>query len=119
MTDPGFSQALAKVVDRLMDRFIPELVPPRDRREKIALRLSAFIGAIVWGGGLVVYLRSIDEFISLKNFLTLLFVLLLICLLLTWLIARSFDRGRPLTYFFLGLTVPALSVRILRLAFPL
>ena len=119
MTDPGFSQALAKVVDRLMDRFLPEPVSPHDRGEEIALWLGAFIGAIVWGGGLVVYLSSIDEFISPKNFLTLLFVLLPIYLLLTWLIARSFDRGRPLTYFFRGLIVPALSFRILRLAFPL
>ena len=68
---------------------------------------------------MVVYLNiNSPGFISSENFLTLLFVLLMVCLLFTWLIARSFDRGRPLMFFLWGLIFPTLSVRIVRLAFP-
>ena len=117
MTDPGLSQALAKVVDRLMDRFIPKPVSPRDRGEEIARWLGAFIGGVFWEAALLGYLISI-EFVNSKNILIYIFSCSMICLLFTWLIVRSFDRGRPLTYFFLGLTVPVLSSRMLRLGFP-
>ena len=119
MTDPGFSQALAKVVDRLMDRFLPELVPPRDLAEKLALWFSALIGTTFWGGALVLYLdSSSSEFVSPENFLTFMISCSMICLIFTLLIARSFDRGRPLMFFFWGLIFPTLSFRILKLAFP-
>lgn len=119
MTDPGLGQALAKVVDRLMDRFLPDPVSPRDPGEKAALWFSAFIGTTFWGGALVLYLDSnSSEFVSPENLLAFMIIYSMICLMFTLLIAVSFDRGRPLTYFFLGLAVPTLSFRMLRLAFP-
>ena len=119
MNGPRLSEELAKVVNRLMDRFLPEPVRPRDPGEKAALWLSTFIGALFWWGALVAYLlASSSEFVSSGNLLILTGLSLLACPVFTLLIMTSFDRGRPLTYFFLGLTVPTLSFRILRLGFP-
>ena len=117
MSDSRLNQELASVVNRLMDRFLPEPVTPSGRGDSIALWFSAFLGTLVWAGGLIAYLM-VAEVVSSGNFLVFAGLSILVGVLLMWLIARSFDRGRPLTFFFLGLIVPTLTVRILRVAFP-
>ena len=119
MSDPRLSDEFAKVVNRLMDRFLPETVRPRDRREEIAVWVSTIIGTFFWVGAMVLYLFNNEPGIfSPGNRLIFAGPLSAACILSIWLIMSSFKRGRPLKYFFLGLGVPSLTFRILNLAFP-
>ena len=110
---------VAKVLDRLVDRFFPEDVRPREPEKWATRWLNTPFGTLFWWGALMMYLlASSSDFVSSGNFNIVLVLSSLACPLFTLLIMKSFDRGRPLTYFFLGLTVPTLSFRILRLGFP-
>ena len=119
MSDSRLSEELAKVVNRLTDRFLPESVRPRGLGEEIAIWFSTVIGTIFWVGAMVLYLADNEPgFLSPDNRLAFTGLSSAACILSIWLIMSSFDRGRPLTYFFLGLTVPILTFRILSLGFP-
>ena len=138
MSDTAFNRALATVLNRLLDRFLPPLRSPRTVREKCGLWLSAFLGTFTMGaaatlygfaaksdpGSLVSRILAVftngsqSDYRVDTDFLWLVPVLVApMMIMFTLLIISSFNRGRPLTFYLWGLAFPALAAKILRLAF--
>ena len=117
---------LAKAVARLVERWVPELSSKYETPNRKDSGGAAFIGTAIWGTGAFVYMTRIDNTISddmafASPFVFMFWfvnVLVLVCIISTGLIMKSFDRGRPLTFFFRGLIFPTLALTVLRFAFP-
>lgn len=138
MTDPGFSQALARVVDRLMDRLFPPVSDNFKNPTIMTKILPTLFGMLVWNTGWVIYLvesssgGSIDSpvfssggskdspvFSILEVHPIFIFAILSVYdSIFTALIVTSFERGRPLNFFFRGVIFPVVTIGILRYAFP-
>lgn len=64
------------------------------------------------------YLSQNFGILGTELILLLIGILIALNLMFTFLIAWSFDRGRPLDFFFRGLIFPTATVVILSFAFP-
>ena len=121
---PGASGVFAKFLNRIIDRLLPD--DPKENISDHGKRWAIFAGLFLWCvyGGIVEYSRS-GASSSTGEFERLPFVwemipgifLVLLSFMLWYFIYRSFERGRPLTFFFLGLIFPTIALRMLRFAF--
>ena len=123
--DPTFRDELMKAVNRMIDRFVPEFSRKYEKPNRQESNLAAFLGAVVWASAALVYMIQIDNLpyypnfgFSFSFFLWFVGTSLIACLAFTLLIVRSFDRGRPLTFFLRGLIFPTPALTVLEFAFP-
>lgn len=121
---PGASGAFEELLNRITKRLLPD--DPKEDISDRSKRWAIFAGLFFWCvyGGISEYSRSgaksnTGEFKSLPFVWEIIpyMFLVLLSLALWYFIYRSFERGRPLTFFFLGLLFPTIALSMLRIAF--
>lgn len=127
------SAAFGKILDKISDRMFPDENDPKNKISKRSKTLATFAGSYIWciygsqwiiaktnvstvkRGSSTGVLEDLNLFDRLDYFS--IFLIMLLGSLFIPLICGSFDRGRPLTFFFWGLIFPTMALRILDLAF--
>ena len=122
MSDEKLSGAMATLVNRLTDRFLPK---PTPHGWRVVFGCS-LVGGLVWAVAATLFEvarsgSSVSPFLGdvAGNLIFLVFALAFASSgVLSILLAASFRRGSPLVFYFYGLLMPVFTVRVLRYAVP-
>ena len=123
---PMVRNGLAKAVNRLTERFFPPVSGAFNNPGTIVKVVPTLLGTLIWDIAAFIYVArdiglSMIEVFSLaspENIFVLITFLVMVDLMFAILIATSFDRGRPLNFFFRGVIFPTATLVILGYAFP-
>ena len=120
---------LQRLVNEIIDRLLTSPKRYSSKGERATVFVNVFLGTFVWANYAVAYALSggdatyasngifVEPGFGLTVFILYAFAFSL-CPIFSWVIASSFERGRPLTFFFYGVLFPSIVHRILRFGFP-
>lgn len=127
----GASSAFGRLLDRISDRIFPLPSPaPASLWTKYGV---TFLGSLVWSiyGSFWTFGRVFREIYAnissdifelpifwIESIYIIFLGIFIFSIIIVALVGRSFERGRPLTFFLWGLAIPTTALSIVKLAFP-